>query len=255
MTLTCVVLAGGPRDAVAELWPDAPNKAFVPIAGRPLVARTIDALRASPSIGRLIAVAPEGARGHPALAAADELRLDGARITDSLHSGLAELPREQLVVVAASDLPILTVAAVEEFIRFAQNAQADAIYSCVERRTHLMRFADVPHTWARMREGTYCGGGLVALRPRVLPALERFLERLGGARKNPLALASIFGWDILARYAVRRLTIAQAERRASDLLDAPARAAVCTHAEIAVNVDRVSDVALATGLVEFAAHF
>jgi hypothetical protein len=76
------------------------------------------------------------------------------------------------------------------------------------------------------------------------------LERLGAARKNPLALTTIFGWDILARYAVGRLTVAQAEQRASALLCAPARAAISTHAEIAVNVDRASDVPLAVALIE-----
>jgi molybdopterin-guanine dinucleotide biosynthesis protein A len=248
--LTCVLLAGGPRDAVAELSSGAPNKAFVLISGRALVTRTIDALRASPSIGRIIAVVPESARTHPALADADETRLDGQRITDSLRSGLAGLPPDQLVIVSASDLPILTIAAVEEFVLFAQGANADAIYSCVERGVHLASFPEIPHTWAHLRDGTYCGGGIIALRPRVLPALEVFLERLGAARKNPLALTSVFGWDILARYALRRLTVSQAERRASQLLHAPARAAICAHAEIAVNVDRVSDVPLAVALTE-----
>lgn len=248
--LTCVVLAGGPKDAVAQLDPEAPNKAFVQIAGRALVARTIDALRASPSIGRIVAVAPESARAHPALADSDEQRADGKRITDSLRSGLVDLPPDDLVIVCASDLPILTVGAVEEFTAFALKAKADAVYSCVERATHLARFPKIPHTWARLRNGTYCGGGMVALRPRVMPALEHFLERLGAARKNPLALTTVFGWDILTRYAVGRLTVPQAEARASKLLRAPARAAICTHAEIAVNVDRASDVPLAAALLE-----
>ncbi len=77
-----------------------------------------------------------------------------------------------------------------------------------------------------MREGSYCGGGLVAIKPRALDALERFLGRLGDARKNPLQLASIFGWEALARYAAGRLSIADAERRAHDLLGVPARAVV-----------------------------
>jgi molybdopterin-guanine dinucleotide biosynthesis protein A len=125
----------------------------VPIAGRALVARTIDALRAAPSIGRIIAVAPESAHAHPALAHADELHGDGKRITDSLRSGLAHLPPDQLVIVCASDLPVLTVAAVEEFATFARSAEADAVYSCVERATHFARFPQIPHTWARLRDG------------------------------------------------------------------------------------------------------
>ncbi|HEY0798553.1 MAG TPA: NTP transferase domain-containing protein [Candidatus Baltobacteraceae bacterium] len=240
--LTCVVLAGGPRDAVAALDANAPNKAFLPIAGRTLVERTLDALVNSPNIGRIIVVAPPSAHAHPALAQAHERRPDGAQISNSLHSGLQGLPGDELIVVAASDLPILSVAAVDEFVALARAANADAVYSCLEQRSHVERFPDVPHTWARLREGTYCGGGLVALRPRLLPALDRFLERLGAARKNPLALASIFGWDILARYALGQLSVRQAEERASKLLGAPARAAICTHPEVAVNVDRVDDV-------------
>jgi hypothetical protein len=79
--------------------------------------------------------------------------------------------------------------------------------------------------------------------------LERFIERLGAARKHPFRLASLFGWDMLARFAVGRLSIAAAEARASKILGAPVRALVSPYPETAVNVDRVSDVALAEWLV------
>src|SRR5271169_6439144 len=93
--LTCVVLAGGPRDALAARDPDAPNKAFIPIAGRALVTRTIDALRSSQRIGHIIAVAPEKTHTSPALANVNERRPDGPRITDSLRSGLRDLPPDK----------------------------------------------------------------------------------------------------------------------------------------------------------------
>jgi len=82
-----------------------------------------------------------------------------------------------------------------------------------------------------------------------LPLLERFIERLGAARKHPFRLASLFGWDMLARYALGRLAIAQAEERAQKILGAPARALISPYPETAVNVDRVSDVELARRLV------
>jgi molybdopterin-guanine dinucleotide biosynthesis protein A len=250
--MTAVVLAGGGRDEVCDADPAAPNKAFVAIGGRTLVERTIAALRSSSRVGTILAVAPEAAFGRAALAGADALRPSGARMADSLRSGLAGLPPGDLVLVAASDLPILSAEAVDEFVDAAVAFDADIAYACVEQRTHLARFPDVPHTWARMRDGSYCGGGLVAIRPRALDALERFLGRLGDARKNPLQLASIFGWEALARYAAGRLSIADAERRAHDLLGVPARAVVCSRAEVAVNVDRSTDVALAERLVSAA---
>ena len=274
--MIAVVLAGGPPDAVSALAPDVPNKAFVPIAGVPLVQRTIAALRSSPHVGRIIIVAPRNPAARRALtataaAAADdaddadggdngngigngkgsgnEIRDAGDTMTESLQSGLRDLPPDELVLVFASDLPVLSRAALEDFIARVRAHDADLVYACVERATHTARFPDVPHTWARLADGTYCGGGGIALRPRVLPRLARLLGRLGRARKNPLRLAAIFGPAVLVRYALGRLTVAAAERRASVLLGAPVRAAICAYPEIAINVDRPSDVPLAESLI------
>ena len=248
--MIAVVLAGGPPDDVAALRPGIPNKAFLPVADVPLVERTLRALRDTPSVARIIAVAPPSAHGDPALALADEIRPDGMKIRDSLASGLANLPPDEIVLVAASDLPILTTAAIDDFIAQARAADADLAYGALERSTHLAAYPKVPHTWARLRDGTYCGTGFIAIKPRVIPALREFIEQLGAARKSPLRLANLFGWDMLARYAIGRLGIPHAERRASRLLGAPVRAIVTAYAELAVNVDRVSDVALAEQLLK-----
>ncbi|HEY8313948.1 MAG TPA: NTP transferase domain-containing protein [Candidatus Baltobacteraceae bacterium] len=249
MRITTVVLAGGPPDAVAAHTEGAANKAFIDIAGLPLVTRTLEALRATPSVGRIIVVAPPQTHAAPALAPADECRADGAKIRASLENGLRGLPPDQSVLVSTSDLPILTTAAIADFIARASATNADLTYGCLEKRTHLARFPEVPHTWARLHDGTYCGGGFVTIKPRIFPALAAFIERLGHARKNPLQLASLFGWDVLLRFALRQLTIADAERRASQLLGASVRAVVSPYAETAVNVDRVSDIALAEKLI------
>jgi molybdopterin-guanine dinucleotide biosynthesis protein A len=248
--LDAVVLAGGPQDAVAQQHPGAPNKAFVEIGGKTLVARVLEPLRACASIGRIVVVAPPEVRGRADLAAADELRPDGRRITDSLRSGLAGFDPNAAVLIVASDLPVLTVPAIEDFAMRASALDADVVYGCVERSVHLASFPAVPHTWARMRDGTFCGGGIVAMKPRALPLLERFIERLGAARKHPIRLASLFGWDVLLRFALRRLSVAQAEARATKILGAPVRALVSSFAETGVNVDRVSDIALAQELVK-----
>jgi molybdopterin-guanine dinucleotide biosynthesis protein A len=248
-TRAAILLAGGPADDISALAPGAPNKAFVPIAGVTLARRTLDALRSSSRIGRVVAVAPLVPAALAELHAADEIRPAGATMSMSLRTGLARFAPGELVLVAASDLPILTVAAIDEFLDIAERSDADLVYACVERATHERRFPEMPHTWAHLRDGTFCGAGLVAMRPRAFTALERFLARLGAARKNPLQLASIFGYDVLVLYALRRLTISGAQQRATSLLGVEVAAAQCTHPEIAVNVDRVSDVALAENVI------
>jgi len=251
VALDAVVLAGGAPDAVAALEPGAPNKAFVRVGGIPLVTRTLEGLRASSRIDRIVVVAPPSAAAHPALAGASEVRGDGARMIESLRSGLQGFTEDALVVVAASDLPLLDAAAVDEFVDGALARELDVAYACLERRYHDARYPNFPHTWARMREGRFCGGGLVALRPRVMPRLARVLDALGSARKSPLRLASLFGWDVLARFAIGRLSIAAAEARAARLLGGARVGAVrCTQPQVALNVDRVADVALADRLFE-----
>ena len=251
--IDAVVLAGGTRDDACAHVPDVPCKAFVPIGGVTLVARTIAALRRAPEIGRIVAVAPERALARDdlaaALAEADERRPSGDTMLASLRAGLAGFAPDAPVLVTASDLPILDVAAIADFLATARARDADLTYACVERRTHEARYPEVPHTWARLREGTFCGGGCVVMRPRVLPALGALLGRLGAARKNPVRLAGIFGPSVLVRYVARSLSIAAAERRASELVGAPVAAGICAYPQIAVNVDRASDVALAERLI------
>jgi GTP:adenosylcobinamide-phosphate guanylyltransferase len=250
--MNAIVLAGGPPDVVTANAPHLPNKAFVEIGSVALVQRVITALR-SAGIAHIIAVAPAATHAHAALAGADERRADGARMVDSLASGLAGAPPDEPILVAASDLPLLTAAAIGEFLTQAQARDLDLAYAVVGQREHQDAYAGVPHTWAKMVEGRFCGCGLVVLKPRVLAALRGILDELGAARKSPLRLAAIFGWDILPRFALGSLTVAAAERRASAILHAPAGAIACSHPEVAINVDRASDVALANGLVEAAA--
>ncbi len=247
--MRCVVLAGGPHDAIAALTPDAPNKAFALVGGRTLLERTLAPLRASAAVATIRVVAPQSAREHAALALADEIVPDGAKIRDSLRSGLAGLPPDEIVAVWTSDLPMLSVAVVDDFIARAIETDADIGYGCVEYGVHVQRFPEVPHTWARMREGRYCGGGAIAIKPRALARLDAFIERLGAARKSPLRLAGLFGWGLLARYAIGQLSIERAAMRASTIVGASVRAIPSPFPEFAVNVDRLSDVALAERLL------
>jgi GTP:adenosylcobinamide-phosphate guanylyltransferase len=247
--MIAVVLAGGPADEVAKLQDGAPNKAFVRIGGRALVERVLYALRSSKAISRIVVVAPPATHASPALALADERRADGVHIRESLSNGLGGLPEAEPVLVATSDLPVITAASIDDFAQRALALDADIGYGCVEQSVHLAKYPQVPHTWARLADGTFCGAGLATIRPRIVAQLNQFIEELGAARKKPWRLASILGPRVLFKYVTGRLRIEDAEARACRLLRAPVRAVISPYAETAVNVDRVSDVALAERLV------
>ncbi len=189
---TALVLAGGPADELSAVTPGAPNKAFITIGGMTLLERTLRALRASASISRIVVVAPPHTHDRAEFALADECRRDGVLIRDSLRSGLHGLPPNAQILVSASDLPVLTAQSVDDYVMRAYETGADVTYGCVERKIHLAKYPQVPHTWAPLRDGTFCGTGFVTLRPRIWPSLERFIERLGQARKNPAAPGAAF---------------------------------------------------------------
>ena len=167
---------------------------------------------------------------------------------------MAGLPPDDLVAITAADLPFLDGPAVDDFLARAVQRNADVAYGIVERHTHEGAYPAIRHTWAHLRDGTYCGSGLFAIRPRALGSLERFLDELGLARKNPFRLAAIFGYDILLRYALRRLSVADAEARATALLGVRAAAIVSPFAQTAFNVDHPRDIAAAEMIEKSSAH-
>jgi GTP:adenosylcobinamide-phosphate guanylyltransferase len=243
-----IVLAGGGPDAVSAMKRGAVNKAFVPVGDVPMVTRTIAALRGATSVTRIIVVAPTATFTSDALQGADECRPSGARMIESLAAGLVGMPPDDPVLIAASDLPLLTPAAVDEFAAEAVRRDLDIAYAIVRSTVHHAQFPRVRHTWATMFEGRYCGGGVFAIKPRMLDALRTVLDELGAARKSPLRLASIFGWDIVPRFAMGALKISAAEERASTILRARVGAICSSHADIAVNVDTPSDLSIANAL-------
>ena len=209
-----------------------------------MVTRVLRSLRATSQIAQITVVAPLAALDDPALALADVRRTSGDRIVQSVERGLAGAGPDEMMLLVTSDAPLLSPASLAQFVQALKTSNADLVYGIAERKTHERNYPGVPHTWARMRDGTYCGSAVFGIRPRVLPALMRFLDELAAARKSPLKLARSFGWDVVLRFALGRLQIAAAEKRASALLGYPVRAVV-VEPDLAFNVDRKSDLALA----------
>ncbi|MGA3036376.1 MAG: nucleotidyltransferase family protein [Vulcanimicrobiaceae bacterium] len=237
------MLAGGRRDAVCD-GTSAVNKAFVPVGGVPMVTRVLKTLRTIPTIEQIIVVAPTVALDDSALTLADVRRSSGDKIIESVERGLSESDPDAMMLLVTSDAPLLSSESLQEFAQTLASIDADLVYAIAERKAHEQRYPGVPHTWARMRGGIYCGGAVFGMRPRVVSALTNFLDELAAARKSPLRLARAFGWNVVVRFALGMLPISAAEARASTLLGYQVRAVVAAP-DLAFNVDRKSDLVLA----------
>jgi len=228
------VLAGGGREA--GLPAGIPNKAFLPVAGKPLVERVLDALRDSSRVRRTVLVAPMpvpeelARRCHRVLP-------DRGLLLSNVTSAVEALADAPWVLACAADLPLLSGKAVRNFLEACAARPADFYYGIVREEDLEARFPGARKTFVRVREGSFAGSSLVLLKPQVLERVQPLLAQLVEARKNPARLASLLGSGVVVKYLTGRLAVADVERRAWELTGLRGAAVVCPDPEVALDVD------------------
>ncbi len=233
-----MVLGGGePTDRMAsEAGVEA--KALVPLDGTPMGAYVLAALRGCPEVGGIVYVGPVNVR----LRGLYDVHVPaGTRLVDSLALGLgaalAHAPAGRLLVLTA-DIPWITSEGLSAYLRAAP--AAELVYPAVTEAAATAQFPHQRRTYARLREGRLTGGNAVLLDAAAVPRLLPFIDRAFRARKNPLALAALFGFDVLVALLMGRASIPQVERRLRRLSGIDARALVTDDAALAADVDRAS---------------
>ncbi len=237
-----VLLAGGTFKDLPPGEQPPRGKGLLPLAGKPMAAWALEALAGADRVSRVIMVSPvdQSELQDPVWSGVDQVVLAGDRLIDSFRIGLqaVENPAQPAMVVAG-DLPFLTPEAVNDFVdRCRQRPEVSVWYGFLSRETSEKKFPGIPHTWARLASGVYCGAGLFMSRPESLAKVYDALTELTYARKNPIKLASMLGWGTILRFLCRRLTIPQAELAMSRLLGGtPCAGIESAFAESAFNID------------------
>lgn len=247
--VTALVLAGrrpGERDVLAEAAGVA-CKALVPVAGVPMLARVVGALRAAGGVDRVVVL------GDPATLPPAALPAGVAEVVpaaDSPAAGVAAALERfgAPLLVTTADHPLLTAAMVEHVLA-ATPAWADASAGVARREVVLAAYPGSRRTWLRFRGGAYTGCNLFVLRtPRAAGAV-RFWRRLERERKRPLRMAALLGLGVLLRHALGRLSLPGALDALGREAGARLAAVEVPFADAAVDVDKPADLALAEAVL------
>ncbi|HEY4690838.1 MAG TPA: NTP transferase domain-containing protein [Anaerolineae bacterium] len=242
--MDAIVIAGhtpGKIDALLE-YAGAENKAFIPIAGKPMIQWVIDALAGSRHVDRLCVVGLDESCGidfgpKPVLFVPDQ-----GRLTKNLWIGaqriLPDTPDRDHILVCACDIPLITTAIVDDHIAMMLATPHDLYYTIVDRATMLARFPASRRTYTHVRDGAFCGGDLNMASSKVIETNKELWDDLLEARKSALRQAMRVGVWTLFQLATRTLSIAAAERRAEKILGVKCRAVHTPHAEIGMDVDK-----------------
>jgi len=233
--LRAVVTAGGRVDGAFAAAIGTPVKALAPCGGGVLLDVILAAIAdvgiadvavvGDPSVGRrigkdvrLIPAAPDGAT--------------------NVVRALDAWPDDDLLF-ATSDLPFVAAPALREFLD--ASAPYDLTMPLAEASAYESAYPGAPvHVTAlggeRVANGSVFFIGRAARAP-VRQVAGRFFD----ARKNAFAMARLLGGALLLRFVVRRLRIADIERRAAQVLNVRAAAVRNAAPGLCFDVDTFAD--------------
>ncbi|GAN53770.1 nucleotidyltransferase family protein [Tanticharoenia sakaeratensis] len=248
MALAALILAGtraGADDPMARAY-GVRHKALLPVNGRPMLARVVDALRATTGIGR-IAVSIETPAPVEALFGEDIAVLPAAAgPSQSIAEGLDALGAPMLITTA--DHPLLRPEWITAFVARAAMLTPSCDFAIgIATRTVIER--DVPgtrRTYITLRDMVFSGCNLFLARTPRAAAVLALWQRIEHARKQPLKMAALLGPGLLARALTRTLTSDALCARITRLTGARPALIPIDNGWAAVDVDKPADLALVT---------
>lgn len=248
---TAVLLAGqrpGPDRLAAHFGYDL--KALVPVAGEAMITRVLRTLHASSEIGEVIILCQSPERLAKAVEAGGggKLSSSSAGISASINAIAGTDIAPWPLFVTTADHPLLSVSTISEFL--ASSKDADLSVGMVEKQTMLAVFPDAQRTWLKFSDGHWSGANLFAMTgDRVRAALDLWAAAEQD-RKVAWKLFLHFGPWLALRALTRTIGLAKALRIAGNRLGLSAQLVALSDPIAAIDVDKPSDHALATSILE-----
>ncbi len=234
--MNVIVLAGEKRTAS-----DTPNKAFLLIKNKHMIEYVVDTVRKVRYVDKIAVVGPRD-RLEPVLGSRVDLVVDQRdSIVENIMAALSCFPGEKEVLLITSDIPMITVEALEDFIARAKEKDVDLCYSIVDKKVNDAKYPEVRRTYARLWEGQFTGGNVFYFNPAVTDRCRDFVERMLAYRKSPAKMAGVLGVGFLLRLALGILTIRAIQDKCEKLLKIKAAAVISPYPEIGNDVDKSSD--------------
>jgi len=241
--LDAIILAGataGEADPLLE-GKSVGKKALLPIFGKAMVVYVEEALRASERVDRIVCVGlgpdDEVAFTGPVV----RLAAQGDIVANTL-AGLEWLRAtghvSPYVLIASSDIPLLTGPVVARFADTCVRRGGDIFYSVVEKSILEAAFPGSGRSYAHLKDGYWDGGDLFMVRSDLSMQKVQMMRDLIAQRKDALKMARVLGPRFLLAIVLRRLTLLDAERRVSEILGVEGRVVASPDWELAMDVDK-----------------
>jgi GTP:adenosylcobinamide-phosphate guanylyltransferase len=240
-----VILAGSFNEGKLSKFSKEKYEALVEIAHRPMISYVVDAVLESPLINR-IAIAGPIKEMAQLFGGFDKVLITpgGGTPVESLINALDILQPAGKVLVATSDIPLITLGALADFVNRCNSQKADVYYPIVPKEENEKNYPGIKRTYIKFKEGIFTGGNLFLIDPVVVKACALKAEDFVANRKSPVALAKLVGWSFLIKFVLRKLTIKEVETTISHIFGINGAVIISPFPEVGIDVDKPSDLIL-----------
>lgn len=243
MQIDVIVLAGAKNDGRLQEVANCEYEALIPINGKPMINYVIQVLKSSQWINRIIVV------GYPEMKSELDpsviLLEAGESLADNLKIGIDYLNHREHVLVITSDIPMLNVEALEDFLTRCSELEGDIFYPIISRESNENTYPGTERTYFHLKEGIFTGGNVVLIGPSVVEACYAMINRVLNLRKNPWRLVQLLGFNFILKFIMRNLSISEIEKRVAHLFGIKGIAVISPYPEIGTDIDKPSDWELA----------
>jgi hypothetical protein len=144
------------------------------------------------------------------------------------------------MLLASSDIPLITPEIVRGFVEECGSQDADIYYTVVEQNTMEDRFPKSQRTFVPfLKDGNFSGGDLfmadVTAPERTNVDIFRSLTSL---RKNYFKQAQLAGFGFIIKFLLRMMTLDQVAERVSEIVHLDVRAVNTRFAELGMDLDK-----------------
>ncbi|PNU04173.1 nucleotidyltransferase family protein [Novosphingobium guangzhouense] len=246
--MNALILAGsrpGAPDPVAEAAGTA-HKSLVEIAGQPMLAHVVAALRDG-EIDRIAVSASDPQVRDLAISLGCEVLATGAGPSASVAIGLEALGAPLLVTT--SDHALLKGQWVRDFLADTPGG-SDVAILLARREAIEAAMPGSRRTYLRFADGHWSGCNLFLLAsPRAELAIDTW-KMVEADRKRPWRIAARLGIGMLVGYALGRLTLADAISKLGRKIGVTASLVAARDGLAAVDVDKPADLADARAIMD-----
>jgi len=218
-----------------------PHKALLQIGKKRMIDYVLESLRKTPQIKKVVLIGDrEIFKDY--IDKVDLFLVDTHDFLNNLItiSEKAELPYSVFVPI---DVPLITSEIYEKTFSYCEEFCPDCyLYVLVNNKKDVdEKLPGTKRTYWRLKGGYYKMGNIFLIRKELYPKAIEFGKLLFDARKSAIKLASLFPLWFILKIIFHQATLKDCEKVVVDKIKLKGRAVPIPYPEIAVDVDKKSD--------------